>query len=138
MTDSGYPDRVGLLGHLALRRRPGFNLALDDRTRLLVSQLAAELSGCRWCVDRGRHDWRNARLPSILLRQLRTYDSSPLFTPRDRAALAFARAALCAPGRDGDVPPAMLQEARRFFSEGEIAEIAGCLADHHSLDDPLT
>jgi alkylhydroperoxidase family enzyme len=138
MRDSGYPDRVSLLGHLALRRRPGFDLTLDDRTRLLVSQLAAELSRCRWCVDRGRHDWRNARLPSILLRQLRTYDSSPLFTPRERAALAFAHAALCAPDRRGDVPPDVLQEARRHFSDAQIAEIAGCLADHHSLDDPLT
>ena len=138
MRDSGYPDRVGLLGHLALRRRPGFDPNLDDRTRLLVVQLAAELSGCRWCIDRGRHDWRNARLPSILLRQIRAYESSPLFTPRDRAALAFAHAALRAPSCDGDVSPTVLQEARRYFSEGEIAEIAGCLADHHSLDDPLT
>jgi len=137
--DSGYPDRIGLVGHLALRRRLGFDPKLDDRTRHLVSQLAAELSGCRWCIDRGRHDWRKARLPSILLRQLRTYDSSPLFTPRERAALSFVREALCAPGEgQGDVPLGILEEARRYFTEGEIAEIAGCLADHHSLDDPLT
>jgi alkylhydroperoxidase family enzyme len=138
MRDSGYPDTISLLGHLALRRRPGFDLTLDERTRLLVSQLAAELSGCRWCVDRGRHDWRNARLPSILLRHLRSFDWSPLFTPRERAALAFARAALRAPDRQGDVPPDVLQEARRHFSDSQIAEIAGCLADHHSLDDLLT
>ncbi len=138
MRDSGYPDTISLLGHLALSRRPGFELTLDERTRLLVRQLAAELSGCRWCVDRGRHDWRNARLPSILLRQLRSFDSSQLFTPRERAALGFARAALRAPDRQGDVAPEELQEARRYFSEAQIAEIAGCLADHHSLDDPLT
>jgi hypothetical protein len=36
------------------------------------------------------------------------------------------------------VPSELLQEARRHFSEAQIAEIAGCLADHHSLDDPLT
>jgi alkylhydroperoxidase family enzyme len=138
MRDSGYPDQIGLAGHLAFRRRLGFQATLDDRTRLLVSQLAAELSGCRWCIDRGRHDWRNARLPSILLRQLRRYDSSPLFTPRDRAALTFVHAALRAPGCDADVPAAVWEEARRHFSDGEIAEIAGCLADHHSLDDPLT
>jgi alkylhydroperoxidase family enzyme len=137
MRDSGYPDTISLLGHLALRRRPGFDLSLDARTRLLINQLAAELSGCRWCVERGRHDWRNARLPSILLRQLRTYDSSPLFTPRERAALAFTQAALRA-GSEGDVPAEVLREARRHFSEVQIAEIAGCLADHHSLDDPLT
>jgi alkylhydroperoxidase family enzyme len=138
MRDSGYPDTISLLGHLAWRRRPGFDQTLDERTRLLVSQLAAELSGCRWCIDRGRHDWRNARLPSILLRQLRDYDSSPLFNPRERSALAFAHAALRVPTCQGEVPPDVLQEARRYFSEGQIAEIAGCLADHHSLDDPLT
>jgi alkylhydroperoxidase family enzyme len=138
MRDSGYPDTISLLGHLAWRRRPGFDLTLDDRTRLLVSQLAAELSGCRWCVERGRHDWRNARLPSILLRQLRTHTSSELFSPRDRAALAFADAALRLPGSHGEVPVEVVQEARRYFSEAQIAEITGCLADHHSLDDPLT
>lgn len=138
MKESAYPDRIGLVGHLALRRRLGFEATLDDRTRLLVTQFAAELSGCRWCIDRGRHDWRNARFPSILLRHLHRFGTSPLFTPRDRAALAFAHAALRGQECAGEVPAEVFHEARRHFSEGEIAEIAGCLADHHSLDDPLT
>ena len=33
---------------------------------------------------------------------------------------------------------AVLAEARRYFSEGEIAEIAGCLADHHSPGRPIS
>ena len=93
-----------LLGHLALGRRLGFQQTLDPRIRMLAAQLAAELSGCRWCIERGRYDWRSARLPPILLRRL--------------AESVFA-------------------EVRRFFSEGEIAELARCLADHHFLDDSI-
>src|SRR5207249_2390673 len=34
--------------------------ALDPRVDLLVRQLAAELSGCRWCIEHGLHRWRRA------------------------------------------------------------------------------
>jgi hypothetical protein len=59
-----------LYGYLALARRPGSSGAVDDRTRLMVRELAAERSGCRWCIDRARHDWRAAGLPVDLLRRL--------------------------------------------------------------------
>jgi hypothetical protein len=29
-----------------------------------------------------------------------------------------------------------MAQARRLFSDGEIAELTRCLADHHFLDDP--
>jgi hypothetical protein len=32
---------------------------------------------------------------------------------------------------------AAFTEVRRFFSEGQIAELARCLADHHFLDDSI-
>ena len=50
-----------LYAYLALARRPGSaggGEEVDDRIRLLVRQLAADRSGCRWCIDRARHDWR--------------------------------------------------------------------------------
>jgi alkylhydroperoxidase family enzyme len=124
-----------LLGHLTLSRRLGFGSALDPRTRQLATQLAAELSGCAWCIARGRHDWRNTRLPSILLRQVRHHATSPLFDDRERAALAFVEAASRVPDAGGSVPDPVFAEARSFFSEGEIAELVRCLADHHFLDD---
>jgi hypothetical protein len=83
-------------------------------------------------------DWRNAGLPPILLRDLLSLARSPLFTPRECAALGLARAALLGQGDGHEAPAAPLHQARRHLTEGEIAEIAGSLADHHSLDDPLT
>jgi hypothetical protein len=37
--------------------------------------------------------------------------------------------------RTDSLAESVLAQGRRFFSEGEIAELAGCLADHHFLDD---
>jgi hypothetical protein len=87
---------------------------------MLAAQLAAELSACRWCIERGRHDWRSARLPPILLRR------SP--SSKRRAGAATVRT---------PSPNPSLAEVRRLFSEAEIAELARCLADHHFLDDSI-
>ena len=59
-----------LWAYLALGQRPGNAGQLGDRVRLLVRERAAERSGCRWCLDRARHDWRSAGLPVDLLTQL--------------------------------------------------------------------
>jgi alkylhydroperoxidase family enzyme len=126
---------VDLTGHLALSRLLGFQRTLDERTRLLVSQLAAERSGCRWCIERGRHEWRLAGLPLILLRHLTHPATSALLTERDRAALDFAEAVVSG-GCAGEAPEAVLQRTQLVFSDGEIAELALCLADHHLLNDP--
>ena len=123
-----------LSGHLALRGSLGFTPRLDRRTRALVVQLAAEGSGCRWCVERGRHEWRCAGLPPILLRRLDALESSPLLDERERAACRFAGAVLAAGA--GALPEDSFPDARRHFSEYEIADIVGCLADHHCLDEP--
>ena len=64
-----------LYGYLALARRPGNGGDADERTRLLVRELAAERSGCRWCSERVRHDWRAAGLAVDLLPQLRRHFS---------------------------------------------------------------
>lgn len=127
-----------LLGHLALGRRLGFELTLDRRTRMLSAQLAAELSGCRWCIERGRHDWRRARLPPILLRRLRDHATCTLFDERERTALAFIEAVSRCGDRADALAESVLAEVRRSFSEGEIAELARCLADHHFLDDSIS
>src|SRR5207302_1168678 len=65
---------------------------LNPRVDLLVRQLTAELSGCRWCIEHGLHRWRQAFLPVAELGALRRYAASPLFSARERAALAFTEA----------------------------------------------
>lgn len=125
---------MNLAGHLALGRRPGFQRTLDERTRLLVSQLAAERSGCRWCIEQGRHAWRVANLPMNLLRHLaRPPLDSATLSDRDQAALAFAEAVVSGLCPD-EIPQPVYQRTRQVFSDGEIAELVLCIAEHHFLD----
>src|SRR5437763_16593609 len=79
-----------LPAYAALARYQLHTPDLDPRLRMLVTQLAAERSRCRWCIERGRHMWRDALLPFDQLRALPRYETSSLFSNRDRAALRFA------------------------------------------------
>jgi alkylhydroperoxidase family enzyme len=118
-----------LWAYLALGRRPGNAGQLDDRVRLLVRERAAERSGCQWCLDRARHDWRSAGHPVDLLVQLDRHADDPAFTEPERAALALVDAVACATDRAGDA----LARLRRHFSERATAELIACLADHHLI-----
>lgn len=118
-----------IYGYLALARRPGSAGAADDRTRLLVRQLSAERSGCRWCIERARHDWRAAGLPVDLLRDLDRHDADAGFSEAERAALALVDAVACG-GSAGAIAA-----VRRHFSERATAELIACMADHHLFTD---
>jgi alkylhydroperoxidase family enzyme len=123
------PDRHAVVGYLALSRMPGFGRTLDDRTALLAGGLAAQLSGCRWCIDRTGHDWRMAGLPKQLLDELGTYSSSRLFTDREQVALAFVEAVARSPATPGDI-----DWARAVLSENQLAELTAIVAEHHCLE----
>jgi alkylhydroperoxidase family enzyme len=115
--------------YLALGRRPGNAGEVAERTRLLVRELAAERSGCRWCIERTRHDWRAAGLPVDLLTDLGRHDSAAGFSEPERAALALVDAIACASGRAADAVARM----RRHFSERAMADLIACMADHHLI-----
>jgi alkylhydroperoxidase family enzyme len=124
------PGRHAIVGYLALSRLPGFGGTLDSRTALLGGALAAQLSGCRWCIDRIGHDWRMAGLPVQLLDELRAYSSSSLFTDRERAALAFVETVARSPASAGE-----MDQARAVLSESELAELTAIVAEHHCLEE---
>jgi alkylhydroperoxidase family enzyme len=126
-----------LPSYVALGRwRPG-HAALDARLELLIGQLSAELSTCRWCIDQGRHRWRKALLPAHLLSQLRGYRTSTSFSERDRAALVLTEAVIRYTDRDPVAGDEALAGARRYFTESEVARIAQVAAGEHFFD-PVT
>ena len=107
---------------------------LEPRLRMLVMQLAAERSRCRWCIERGRHLWREAQLSIDELRALTRYESSPLFSNRERAALRFTDAVT----RYTDAMPLEpLTWARQHLSEPEIAAVTATVAEQHFFN-PIT
>ncbi len=124
-----------LYGYLALAKRPGnAGGAVDERIRLLVGQLAAERSGCRWCIERARHDWRARGLPVDLLRDLGRHASCDGFTERERAALALVDSVACPAAAAGEAVETFAR-VRRHFSEAAVADLIACMAEHHLIAD---
>lgn len=133
------PANPGLLpAYAALARYQMGANDLDPRLRLLATQFAAERSRCRWCVDKGRHLWREAQLPVDALRALPHYETCALFSERERVALRFVdaltRYSECDGGADMRVE---LASAREHFSEPEIAALTAAVAETHFFN-PIT
>ena len=125
----------GLLpGYVALGCWQRGGAVLDERLELLIGQLSAELSGCRWCIEQGRHRWRKALLPAALLQQLRDHYTSALFSERDRAALMLTEAVARHTGRTSAAADQAVARARCHFTEAEIARIAQLAAGEHFYD----
>ena len=128
------PGPLLLEAYLILGRRPGGAEMLDTRLELLVGQLSAELSGCPWCIEAGRHRWRKALLPVEMLALLHDPPGVGCFSERERAALAFAAAVAQGAATDGLVPASEVDAARRHFREREIVRLTVLAAGEHLRD----
>ncbi len=126
-----------LPAYAALARYSHNSADLDPRLHLLVTQLAAERSRCRWCIERGRHLWREAQLSVDALRALPHYETSPLFSNRERAALRFTDAVTRYSEAKGGMPLEPLARARQHLSEPEIAAVTAAVAAQHFFN-PIT
>lgn len=126
-----------LPAYAALARYQTDSAELEPKLRLLVTQLAAERSQCRWCIERGRHLWREANFPVDLLRNVLRYETSALFSNRERAALRFTDAVTRYSEARGGMPLEPLTRARQHLSEPEIAAITGAAASQHFFN-PIT
>jgi alkylhydroperoxidase family enzyme len=122
-----------LPGYLALSRLSGRSRVLDERLSLLAGNLAADLSGCRWCIDRSRHECRCAGLPRVVVDRPRSYSGEALISSRERAALSFVETIACHHASAGRIDDLVLQQARCFLSEIELAELTAIVAEYHFL-----
>lgn len=94
-------------------------LRLDPSLVLLIGDLASQINGCAFCLDLGRAMALRSHLDMKKFEALRDYKTSPLFTERERAALAYAEEAT----RNKRVSDATFENLRKHFSEREIVEI---------------
>lgn len=67
-------------------------IALDETVRHLVKLRASILNGCAFCLDMHWTHAREGGESETRLAQVATWDESPFFTPRERAALALTDA----------------------------------------------
>jgi alkylhydroperoxidase family enzyme len=94
-------------------------IRLEPELHFMVATLAAQINGCGFCLDIGRAMAIRQHLQMQKLNALSEYRTSPLFSDRERAALAYVEEAT----RHKRVCDATFEALRKHFSEREIVEI---------------
>lgn len=94
---------------------------IDARLAYLVDIRASQMNGCAFCLDMHvkeakLHDERELRLHHVAI-----WRESPLFSPKERAALAYTEA-LTRMAPEG-VPDELYDELREHFSEKELSTL---------------
>ena len=87
----------------------------------LVKMRASQINGCAYCLDMHSKDARRAGETEQRLYLLNAWAESPLYTPRERAALAWTEAVTRI--ADTHAPDAAYDALRPLFNEKEIADL---------------
>lgn len=94
-------------------------IRLDTGLHFMVGMLASQMNGCSFCMDLGRAMVVREHLGMEKFNALTEYKTSPLFSDRERAALAYVEEAT----RNKRVSETTFVELRKHFKDWEIAEI---------------
>jgi AhpD family alkylhydroperoxidase len=87
----------------------------------LVKIRASQINGCASCLAMHVRDARKAGESDERMHLLNAWDESPIYTARERAALAWTEAVTLV--TDGHVPDEVFETARAEFSEKELVDL---------------
>src|SRR5216683_6114054 len=134
-------NRMGFLpnSQLIMARRPeilrgfvqlaaainGPGSTIEPQLRNLVSQMASRAAGCGYCMAHTAHTAQRVGLPDAKEEALWEYETSPLFSAAERAALRVAQGAAQVPNAVSD---ADFDELKRHYSEAQIVDIVAVIA----------
>jgi alkylhydroperoxidase family enzyme len=106
-------------------------LTVDPTVSILVRTWAAMINDCTFCVDIAKAVAVQKRMTMEKFEALPQYRTSALYSPRERAALAYVEEAT----RVKRVSDATFAELRRHFNETEIVEITwlNALENYYNL-----
>ncbi|PWK92787.1 carboxymuconolactone decarboxylase family protein [Fulvimonas soli] len=96
--------------------------SLEPALRELVDMRVSQINGCAFCLDMHSKDARAAGETEQRLYLLPAWRETALYSPRERAALAWAEALTRLGGHDA-VPDALHEEVRAQFSEEELVQL---------------
>ena len=92
----------------------------------LVKTRASQINGCAYCIHMHTADARAHGETEERLYLLSAWQESPLYTPRERAALAWTEAVTLV--SETHVPDAVYEAARAEFSEAELVRLTMLVA----------
>ena len=96
-------------------------LGLEHSLLHLVYLRASQINGCGFCVDMHSKDMRAIGESEERVYMVSVWRESGLYSPRERAALAWTEAVTILENRE--VPDAVFAEARSQFSESDLAKL---------------
>jgi AhpD family alkylhydroperoxidase len=117
------PDAVNAVATLdKYVRQSGLEASLLELVRLRSSQI----NGCAFCIDMHTRDALAAGETAQRLFLLDAWRESPLYSGRERAALAWTEAVTLI--ADSHVPDDIYEDVRRYFSEEELVKLTVAIA----------
>lgn len=102
-------------------------IQLESELKLMVGTLVSGINGCGFCVDLQRSEAIRENLDMEKFNAIAEYQTSPLFSDRERAALAYAEEVT----RHKNVSDATFEALREHFNDREIVEITWLNAMHN-------
>jgi AhpD family alkylhydroperoxidase len=94
-------------------------LSLDPELRFLIKSYVATLNGCSFCADIAHAHAQDQGVPTDKYENLLRYETSDVFSPRERAALAYVGEAT----RNKAVSDATFDTLQMHFDDRAIAEM---------------
>jgi AhpD family alkylhydroperoxidase len=95
--------------------------SVEQSVRLLLAIRASQINGCAFCLHMHMRDARKAGETQERLEVVSAWREVPLFTDRERAALAWAEAVTLV--ADSHVPDEVYEAARAEFTEQELVDL---------------
>jgi AhpD family alkylhydroperoxidase len=92
----------------------------------LVDLRASQINGCAYCIDMHTKDARARGESEQRLYLLSAWRETPLYSERERAALAWTEAVTLV--ADGHVPDSAYEEVRRYFTDDELISLTLAVA----------
>jgi AhpD family alkylhydroperoxidase len=94
---------------------------LDHKLLYLVEVRVSQINGCGFCIDMHTKDARLEGETEQRLYLLNAWREAPLYSARERAALAWAEAVTLL--EKGEVPEDVYAQAREHFNEQELMKL---------------
>ena len=116
--------RAGQNAYKAMRNLQTYvnECGLEQSLLDLVSIRASQINGCAFCLHMHARDARKAGESQERLDLIGAWREAPVFTKRERAALAWTEALTLV--ADTHVPDDVFESARAGFSEQELVDLS--------------
>ncbi|MSO73109.1 MAG: carboxymuconolactone decarboxylase family protein [Rhodospirillaceae bacterium] len=99
--------------------------AIDIELKRLVGYVSGNAAGCRFCQGHRVHGAKRAGVAIEKLKAAFEYETNPMFSPAERAAMRLAQHASVQPNAATD---ADFDDVKKYFTTEQIIEIMGVVA----------